>query len=241
MREACIKIMYIIGICEGNLEYRKWAGEIICSFGKSKNLDFEIHEFTTKQELLNYYLKRPCHIDFLFFNTKFGEETTIMLAKQVKEMDAKCQIVFWTEDIHDYSQCYEVEHSYFLEEENLEEQVEHMFQCLMEKYHFIEHTKLIVSVKGKKLILEQKEIEYMERSERKTYIYMHGHERGIVISEKISELAVKLDHNSFLRCHNSYIVNVNYVTKYYRNRFELKNEKSIPISRKYYKDCQERF
>lgn len=58
---------------------------------------------------------------------------------------------------------------------------------------------------------------------------------------KIGELDERLNHRIFIRCHNSYIVNRNCVEKFYRDRFELKGGKSVPISRKYYKEIKEMF
>ena len=57
----------------------------------------------------------------------------------------------------------------------------------------------------------------------------------------MNELEKDLNPQSFIRCHNSYIVNINYIAKLYREHVILKNDKSIPISRKYSKKIRERF
>ncbi|MDO4943226.1 MAG: LytTR family DNA-binding domain-containing protein, partial [Lachnospiraceae bacterium] len=119
--------------------------------------------------------------------------------------------------------------------------------CLLEKYEQMneqdEKQRLIIQIRGERIFLMQSEIQYMERSERKTYIYSYdcGQERVIATSQKINELSKKLDSRIFMRCHNSYIVNINFISKMYREHFVLKNGKSIPISRRYSKKIRERF
>ena len=45
----------------------------------------------------------------------------------------------------------------------------------------------------------------------------------------------------FVRCHNSYLVNVDYIWTVEKNRLNLKNGESIPVGRKYYNDFQDAF
>lgn len=230
--------MYVIGMLEESLEYRKWAGDAIRSFALEEKMDVDILEFDKVQGLINFCQDRSKNLDFLFLNTMFNHESTIPLAKRLKNINNGFQIIFWTEHMEDSSKCYEVEHSYLLEQSRLEYNMKHMFSCLIEKW---KEKKLVITVKGGQIVLEQKDIEYMERNKRKTYIWMLNEEKTVTTSLKISELDEYLNHPLFIRCHNSYIVNRNCVEKFYRDRFELKGGKSVPISRKYYKEIKEMF
>lgn len=240
------KNMYTIGICDEDTEYIKWSRKILDSFFMKNEMDTEVYEFSESQDLFHYYEKQKCNLDFLFLNTVMKNDSTIMLAKQIKKIDNKCQIVFWTSEI-DFSRCYEVDHSYLLNQNKLEDCIEHMFGCLLKKYDQMQekelNQRLIIQIRGERVFLMQSEIQYMERSERKTYIYSYdcGQERVTVTSQKINELDKKLDSRIFMRCHNSYIVNINFISKMYRERFVLQNGKSIPISRRYSKEIRSRF
>lgn len=179
-------------------------------------------------------------------NTMIQNVSTIPLAKQIKILNPASQIVFWTSE-SDRSRCYEVDHSYFLYTQVLEKNIDHMFKCLFDKYKQIQkdekNQKLVIHIRGKKVFLMQNRIQYMERNERKTYIYLYNNEseKVIVTAQKMNELEKDLNPQSFIRCHNSYIVNINYIAKLYREHVILKNDKSIPISRKYSKKIRERF
>lgn len=245
-RRGLYKIMYIIGICDEDLEYINYSRNILETFFLSNKTSVTVYEFYKKQDLVDYYRDGGQYIDFLFLNTIMQKDSTISLAKQIKKIDGNCQIVFWTSEI-DSSRCYEVEHSYLLKQNMLEVSLEHMVGCLMKKYEQIKENetkqRLIVQIRGETIFLMQNEIQYLERSERKTYIYScnHGQERVVATAQKINELGEILNPHIFMRCHNSYIVNINYISKMYREHFVLKNGKSIPISRRYSKRIRERF
>lgn len=230
--------MYMIGMLEESLEYRKWASDAIRSFALEERMDVDILEFDKVQGLIDFYQDRSKNLDFLFLNTTFNHESTIPLAKRLKNINNGFQIVFWTDHMEDSSKCYEVEHSYLLEQSRLEYNMKHMFSCLIEKWS---EKKLVIPMKGKQIALNQDNIEYMERNKRKTYIWMLNEEDAVTTALKISELDGRLNHHLFIRCHNSYIVNRNCVEKFYRDRFELEGGRSVPISRKYYKEIKDIF
>ncbi|MGN0409401.1 MAG: LytR/AlgR family response regulator transcription factor [Candidatus Fimousia sp.] len=230
--------MYMIGMLEESLEYRKWASDAIRSFALEERMDVDILEFDKVQGLINFCQDRSKNLDFLFLNTTFNHESTIPLVKRLKNINNGFQIVFWTDHMEDSSKCYEVEHSYLLEQSRLEYNMKHMFSCLIEKW---KEKKLVIFMKGKRIVLDQENIQYMERNKRKTYIWMRETADVATTVLKIGELDERLNHRIFVRCHNSYIVNKNCVEEFYRDRFELKGGKSVPISRKYYKEIKEMF
>lgn len=43
-----------------------------------------------------------------------------------------------------------------------------------------------------------------------------------------------------IRCHNSYLVNMDHVRRLEKQDFFLDNGKKVPVSRKYLKQCQEK-
>ena len=47
--------MYMIGILEESLEYRKWASDAIRSFALEERMDVDILEFDKVQGLIDFY------------------------------------------------------------------------------------------------------------------------------------------------------------------------------------------
>ena len=65
-----------------------------------------------------------------------------------------------------------------------------------------------------------------------TYIYLNDG-KEILSSKPLKDIQAQLGLNSFIRCHKSYLVNTEYIVKYYRpdECLILTNEVSIPLAR----------
>lgn len=77
-----------------------------------------------------------------------------------------------------------------------------------------------------------------ESEKRKIHVYTQ--DREISYYGKFEDLKEKLDPR-FVRCHNSYIVNLTKVCELSEKKFVCENGKSIPISKTYYIDVREKF
>ena len=104
--------MYLIGICEEDQEYRSWSKRLMEAYCQKETMVVKIYEFSDRDSILEFYHSSSEHLDFLFLNTVLEQKTTMGLAKQIKILDEACQIVFWSNHLHDYSKVYAVEHSY---------------------------------------------------------------------------------------------------------------------------------
>ena len=59
------------------------------------------------------------------------------------------------------------------------------------------------------------------------------------VNQKLSELQLALEpHSQFLRCHQSYLVNLDYVDKLEDSCFYMRDGQMIPISRNFYKQSK---
>lgn len=59
------------------------------------------------------------------------------------------------------------------------------------------------------------------------------------VNQKLSELQLVLEpHSQFLRCHQSYLVNLDYVDKLEDSCFYMRDGQMIPISRNFYKQSK---
>lgn len=94
-------------------------------------------------------------------------------------------------------------------------------------------------VKGRKIILLPMDIQYLEREKRSTLAVCVG--ETVRTSSGLTELQAQLGSDYFVRCHNSYIVNLNFVKEFCRNELILRNGKKVPISRRYLNDVRRAF
>lgn len=86
---------------------------------------------------------------------------------------------------------------------------------------------VILKRRGEQIRLYHQEIFYIERNLRKTKF--HCMMENCECSEKLSSFEEKLGEN-FVRCHNSFLVNLAYVKSMKRNEIILSNGEGIPVS-----------
>ena len=98
---------------------------------------------------------------------------------------------------------------------------------------------IVLSQRGSEIVIEKQEIDYIERENRVTKFYLEG--QMIEVAEKLADVQKYLDQDTFVRCHNSFIVNLEKIRSFGRSEFILKNGKSVPISRSRYGEVRESF
>ena len=82
------------------------------------------------------------------------------------------------------------------------------------------------------------EIWYLESSAHRTMI--HTYENEQVCHDKISDLEERMGE-TFVRCHQSFLVNMKYIRRVEHDRFKLENGEEIPISKKRYMEARARY
>lgn len=90
-------------------------------------------------------------------------------------------------------------------------------------------------------VISKWQILYVERDKRDTYIYLGGAGDPLKVSDKLDDVDRWICGETFVRCHNSFIVNLNYIAQYSKTSFLMKNGAEIPISRSHQKEVKEKF
>lgn len=82
-------------------------------------------------------------------------------------------------------------------------------------------------------------IRYLEAAGSYCKIHMTGN-KVITVSQPLGDIMGKLPTQIFIRVHRSYIININFVNKFYGNFFVIDND-TIPIGRMYKKEALSHF
>lgn len=89
--------------------------------------------------------------------------------------------------------------------------------------------------KGRKLIfLKPDDILYVKANDNYSYLCFTN-ETGCMVCKSLAEIEKLLDGNSFIRCHRSYLVNLNHVKEIDKGRqykLILSNGESVQVSRR---------
>lgn len=211
---------------------------ILNNFLKEENKTAEIQIFTEDEEAMNYI--RDKKTDVVFLDILVGDEAVgIEMAKKINHLSEHTHIVFLTGFLHFATDIYDTRHIYYVLKPELTKRLPIVFSKI-EKIMASENTGIFHIKKGTNdLILEKKKISYIERDRRISII--HYEEQTYLVKYKLSELLEMLAHDDFIRCHNSYIVNMHNITRLERRFVLLKDGTQVPISRSRNEEVKERF
>ncbi|WWU66666.1 LytTR family DNA-binding domain-containing protein (plasmid) [Clostridium baratii] len=95
--------------------------------------------------------------------------------------------------------------------------------------------KIVVNSNPQNLVIDFDEVLYITILGNKTVLFeKDGKEKRLSIS--LHKLYEKIESIGFVRCHKSYIVNVDCIEAFNKSICTLKNGDAVPLGRKYYKE-----
>ncbi len=124
---------------------------------------------------------------------------------------------------------------YVLKQPSLENLQESLTRYIAEKLNCMTEY-LSVRTNGCMQNIRLDKVTYFESRGRK--IAAVSMEEKFEFYQKMDELLAVLPIGSFVRCHQSYTVNIKAIYSYSSSSIVLKNGQSIPVSRKYYQDLK---
>ena len=151
------------------------------------------------------------------------------------------QIIYMTEDTKKYSQ------HIFLKPVNLLGYLtkpvnpvilKKLLEIAKEKQKRDEEKRVIIMCRNHKQIFYLDEILYLESRAHRTMI--HTYEGEDVCHDKISDLEQRMGE-TFVRCHQSFLVNMRYIRRIENESFKLENGEEISISKRRYVETKERY
>lgn len=226
--------MITIVICDDEQAFINRMKDYIRRFSEETKEEFSVREFTSGQALLNIY---NGGFQIIFLDIKMPGLDGIETAKRIRQMDSNVIIIFLTSIIKYVLAGYNVNASNYL----LKPLDYRKFKVEMEKAV----TKILSSKKGYITVKNDRgffkiylsTLKYIETYQRNTMI--HTTREDIISYKKMQEHEKALEGYPFVRCHTSYIVNLQYIDNIIGNDLTLSTGEIIPISKQKKKDLMQ--
>lgn len=201
--------------------------------------EFEVVTYDTGSDLAEA-AKEGYRPDILLIDISLMNENGIDVAKNIQKYTPGCQIIFISGYDDYYLDVYVVDHVYFLrkpvKKENLKVAMDKALKKATEKRRQV----FTFNSNGKIMVLPMDRILYFEKNKRKILIHMIDGSQYEYYG-LMKNFVNKIPDKTFVRCHNSYVVNLNRVKGLMKEEFLLEEEIKIPISRTYSKAAKEKF
>jgi DNA-binding LytR/AlgR family response regulator len=222
--------MLIIAICDDLELDRKHLVTLIQDYCTVLSYDVRIMTFTSGEDLVIYYENENIGFDVIFLDIYMGGENGIKTAEKVREFDSQCKIIFTTTSTDHALDSFKVFPFNYL----IKPITKEVFNMVLEKaLHNIDKEKqksITVKTEHQVKNILYKDIKFIESVSRK--ILIHATQGDVSTYSKLDEVETKINDERFLRCHKSYLVNMDYIKSAEDYSFILTDNTEVPIKQR---------
>jgi DNA-binding LytR/AlgR family response regulator len=224
-----------IAICDDSTEYLDRIEQLLEPYIEANYL--KISRFTSGEEFLDSINKDHIY-DIIFLDIEMAQISGLEAARKIREKESNSIIIFITSHISYVSDTFRLSAFQFLLKPIDEAAFRLDFERALQEYKS-RHEQYVVRWRDVYCVLEYEEIFYIEAYNR--HLFIHTETEGYECVGKLTEDSEKLKPYHFARCHQGYLVNLNKIKRINKASIKLKNEKEVPISRRYRAGVMEAF
>ncbi len=226
-----------IAICDDELYYRDQIESLVREYLSGKDVPFCIEQFKSGKDFCEEPENaRRFHIVFLEIEMEGmnGMETAYFIRKRNSKMD----IVFITV-VSDYVfEGYRVNAVRYIMKNDMEELLPECLADILKRRRYRGH-KMVFSFVGGERTVFLDDILYIESQSHK--LQFKTTEGILFLYDRINELESRLEKYCFLRCHQSFLVNMGHVEKIRNYQAYLSDGSEVPVARPRYSEVKREF
>ena len=200
----------------------------------------KVHAYSDMENFWAALQAGTCY-DVVFMDIDWRqEETGIDFAEKLYKLSPYTKLIYVTAYTLDYVEDALLSHvnlSGFLKKPVSLEQLERNVEKVREEQS-VSKGKVLIYYQGSHMAVPFRDIFYLESRLHKTSIILKNLE--YVCSEKLESLRERLD-DRFLKCHKSYLVNMQYIREFRGREIVLEDGRTVPVSKARAKEAKERF
>lgn len=200
--------------------------------------DCQIETFENGYDVIEYINHDENKVDIIFMDIDLKEHIGIDIVKEIQKNLNHIKIIFMTGYAAYVEDIFEVETLYYLAKPINEEKLKKALNKAVESIKKDKEEILNIKIKKQVISINLSDVNYIESHLRT--IIIHCGKVKKTIYKKLDEIEEILPAN-FIRCHQSYIVNMDKVNILTINKFILKNGEKVPVSQSKYKYTKEEF
>jgi DNA-binding LytR/AlgR family response regulator len=230
--------MYRVAICDDEATSLQINEALTAQVLTESGIEYETVCFTDMESMIKSLSDKNADYDVLLCDILAVGMNGIEAAKELRRLGGSVSIIFISSTAEYALEGYQVDALRYLQKPI---QIDKLKEALLSAYKMKDNKgdTLTFQVGDKLYKIPFGEIEYLESQGRETIVSTINEQ--ISVHMKFSDMEQLLPEESFVRCHRSYIINMNYVKDLARYRFLTKRGVEIPVSQLQYVDVKKRF
>lgn len=228
-----------IGICDDDSIELENCKKIVYKFISLKQREqlITVNAFTDGYNLL-CFTKRNYEFDVLILDILMPGMSGIELAKEIRQTHKDCKIIFITSSLEFAIDSYKVNAFYYLLKPFSEAELKSLLNKALDEMTEEKSNSIMVKEKGRLTRLQFHNIEYVESMQHTILFHLYNDEIISCYGTLNEFSGILLSDKRFIKCHKSFIVNMNYVISISNKNFILKNKTLVPISKQVYQEVK---
>ena len=215
-----------IAICDDLEEERVILSRMLRNYARRQGLSLQVHFFVSGEELLQS-VRRANACQVLFLDIYMPGISGVETARRLRAAGYGASIVFATTSTDHGVDSFEVRASDYLVKPFRQEDVDRTMDWCLE--HLPDSLRVLpVYAEGERQELPLSSISYVEVLGHQCHI--HTSCQTVVVRRGLDDLEAAIGSRDFLRCHRSFLVNLNFVQDITGSDFRLSDGTLVPIS-----------
>lgn len=223
--------MYKVAVCDDEINTME---DIVNILSEMYDNILEIKQYGSGEDIM-YDIEENERFDIILLDIFMKGMDGIEVAEKIrkKSMYDDVKIMFITAFTADISKIVDLQPFAYIYKDNLETNLRHYMHKAVEN---LEKSKIIEFSTNRMIMrVDEREITYIEVKENKLQIHI-GNDVYETRTFRIKDIINILSDTLFIRCHQSYVVNYNYIKHMTKNEILMKNGDIVPVSRKFRED-----
>lgn len=233
--------MLKVAICDDDVRFTGQFEEMLLTIKKLEHIDLEPDVYLDGKELVKDICEEGKIFDLIFLDIEMKEVDGLTAAKEIRRKDKLTMLIYVTSHESYAIEAYDVQPFQFIVKPVEFETVRRYFMKAYEKLTS-GPDYFLCEFKAETHLLRMGDIMYFQSNRRVIQVYM---EDGSIYKfyGKMKELEERLKNEKadFWRIHQSYLVNVRYISVISYDRITLKNNKALFISEERRKAIREKY
>ncbi|SFA71783.1 DNA-binding response regulator, LytR/AlgR family [Acetitomaculum ruminis DSM 5522] len=236
--------MYNIGICDDQIICAETFEISVMKIMKSFDIEYRTFIYTSSNEMIADLKSGKTTLDILFLDIIMNKEdhNGVETANIIRKFNDDLTIVFVSSTDEFTLEGYSVRALQYLlkpvNEEKLHDLLEYDLRDRISE-NTTSKNYIYFKVKESTRKVNYKDIVYIETYGRGIKVVLKNDD--FISSYKISQVLEMLTPTFFIQCHQSYIVNTNYISEIKHLEIITNTEDSIPVSRSHWKEVKQIF
>lgn len=216
--------MFRIGICEDERKERNIIMEKAEAFFEKENLHYSIQTYSSGEAILAEIEEEAAAFDLILMDIHLGTTNGFETAVKIRELNSRVPIAFLTA-CRDYAvESYDIGAVGYLLKPLQDEK---LFALLSRLTKGERPRSLSIKQRGGVRNLDYRDIRYLESSGHRVMIHLSDGNKETIYA-KLDELEARMSDERFIRCHKSFLVNMDYVKEAVKD-FEMEDGDIVAI------------